>query len=66
MMLPCPIKTLQAPFITRDPETGEVSWPPPQIELELMELGLLPKPAPQQPSRRKKACQSETYTAAVR
>lgn len=43
-MLPCPIRTLQAPFITRDPETGEVSWPPPQIELELMELGLLPKP----------------------
>lgn len=52
-MLPCPIKTLQAPFITRNPETGEVSWPPPLIELELIELGLLPRPEPNAQKRDK-------------
>lgn len=42
-MLPDPVKIMQAPYVVRDPETGEISWPPPDIELELMELGLIPR-----------------------
>lgn len=42
-MLPDPIKIMETPHIKRDPGTDEVSWPPPQIELELIELGLIPR-----------------------
>lgn len=42
-MLPDPIKIMAAPHVKRDPDTDEVSWPPDQILLELMDLGLIPR-----------------------
>lgn len=42
-MIPDPIRILAAPHTKRDPDTDEVSWPPPSMELELMELGLIPR-----------------------
>ena len=42
-MLPDPVRIMEASHVVRDPETGEISWPPPEIELELMELGLIPR-----------------------
>ncbi len=33
----------QAHYITIDPETGEVSWPPTGIEEDLIRLGLVEK-----------------------
>ena len=36
-----------AHYITRDPDTGEVSWEPTAIEDELMKLGLIAQNAKQ-------------------
>ncbi len=40
-MKPDPLRMLEAPHITRNEETGEVTWPPSSIELELIHLGLI-------------------------
>jgi hypothetical protein len=44
---PCPhlepdyTRLEQAHYITVDPETGEISWPPTSLEEELKHLGLI-------------------------
>lgn len=43
-MLPCPLRLAQARHVTRNPDTGEISWPPSDMELQLIELGLINPP----------------------
>lgn len=40
-MLPDIVQLLAAPYIRRDPDTDEISWPPSNMELQLIELGLI-------------------------
>ena len=42
-MVPDHLQLLRAPYVKRDPETDEISWPPDDIELELIEQGLIPR-----------------------
>lgn len=42
-LVPDRLRLLAAPYVKRDPETAEISWPPDDIELELMEQGLIPR-----------------------
>lgn len=43
-MLPEPSRLADAEHIRRNPETGEISWPPSDIEAQLIELGLIDNP----------------------
>ena len=40
-MLPDAARLRAARHIRRDPDTGEISWPPSDMELQLIELGLI-------------------------
>jgi hypothetical protein len=40
-MLPDSSRLRAARYISRDPDTDEISWEPSEIELQLIELGLI-------------------------
>lgn len=42
-MLPDRRRLQGARYVRRHPTTGEISWPPSDTELELMELALIPR-----------------------